>query len=554
MEALEAACPNVRLIVLETSAESLDIMKSCSYKLSRPLKKFHLLPLTKMDVRKVVSVYGSRIEYDETTVLNKIMSDIEVLNIHRTPMNCWTLLTVAEQNFQETPINRAQLLDQVLFVLFSIRDIPTYSARPDVKDCEHLLGAFCDWVIRNQRYEFSEAEFFEKAKAYCDEYYVELDCRWLYEILRKNKILVRTFDGDVRFGALFWVYYFAAKRMRYNEEFRNYILAEERYSMFPEIIEFYTGDSRGESGMLKILCDDLDITVGIMAKKLGVEKPLNPLKHLKWSGSDLDAEKAKKRLHDFVQDSDVPDYIKDQHSDATYNYLKPYDQSVEHYVEGASFHKFSQQLSALSRALRNSDFADSGVRKLAMTKVIQGWLEVAKVLFVLSPALAARGRMPFSDTIFCLGTGFEKITDTKEKFMALLTAIPMNVIRSTSDDIASQRNGRLFYAMLDSQIGELARHLIILYLINERPTGWDKRVRSYIREIPSRSFYQDDVIHALRLAIKYGYYDARTGVTMKNLLLESGSIFYNKAVARMSSDFVPKSQIGCDEISDKKKV
>jgi hypothetical protein len=77
-----------------------------------------------------------------------------VLNLHRTPLNCLTLLKVSEIDFDESPVNRSEMIKRVLFLLFNIDDVPTYKTRPDLKDCEYVLGYFCEHLIRDGAYSF----------------------------------------------------------------------------------------------------------------------------------------------------------------------------------------------------------------------------------------------------------------------------------------------------------------------------------------------------------------------------------------------------------------
>ncbi len=119
-------------------------------KINREFKELTLSALSRNSIRKVVSEYNIKKNLgDENTVLDKVLKDMAILNIHRTPLNCLTLLKISEKHFDESPVNRTKMIEMFLFVLFDLVELPTYKTKPDVKDCEHVLGFFCEELIRN---------------------------------------------------------------------------------------------------------------------------------------------------------------------------------------------------------------------------------------------------------------------------------------------------------------------------------------------------------------------------------------------------------------------
>lgn len=546
-EYLDSACPNARIILMQTNPEIISLPKQIHFRSKREFIPLQLLPLRKEDVRLIVTDFTKRLAYSQDEMLNKVLDEMEALNIHRTPMNCCTLLTVAEKSFHDSPINRAVMLDQVLFVLFNLHEIPSYSLKPDVKDCEFLLGALAEWLIREEKECFSEVEFFDHAKRYCESFMVDIDTRCLFDILVQNRILIKVRNTTYRFGALFWVYYFAAKRMEVAAEFKNYILSDRRYARFPDIVEFYTGLSRTHSDILSILCADLEQTKSAMDEKIGVKRNINPLAQLKWTGSEKDLTRMREQLSADVQNSNLPTEIKDRHADSTYKYLRPYDQSIDQYIESVSYHSFERQLQSLSRALRNSDFADVETRKRAMSLVMASWQEVAKILFIIAPALTTGGTAVFGGTRFLLDETWDDVrkrNDRQELFTKILMSIPMNVLSLVASDIASQKIAKLLYSVLDGSPSELVRHLIMRYLVAQRPNGWNQRVGAYVAQIGPRSFYQMDIKGALRAAMKYDYVPPYEFANLKQLYVESTSRFTNVPKDRIQKKVILDTKAG----------
>ena len=121
----------------------------------------YLWALSRNRIRELVERYVADIPHlDPTAVTHKIIKDIDSLNIFRTPQNCLLFLRLAEQAFDESPVNRTELIHRVLFLLFyQFDEIPTYASRPDLKDCEYVLGYFCEWMLKERRQSFTKHEF-----------------------------------------------------------------------------------------------------------------------------------------------------------------------------------------------------------------------------------------------------------------------------------------------------------------------------------------------------------------------------------------------------------
>lgn len=271
----------------------------------------YLLALQRKDVRKVVSIYNEEKNIgEEDVIMAKVVSDLEVLNIHRTPLNCFTLLTVLEKYFDESPVNRTIMLEKILFLLFDMENVPTYKSKPDVKDCEYILGRFCEEMIKNHSYYFSRDYFIKTLKDFCSNKLIELDIELLFDILFSNNIIAQ-YDNLYSFKYSYWIFYFAAQRMHHDKDFANYIFTENKYINFPELIEFYTGIDRNRDDALEILTKDINATCDIVQSKVGLPEKMNPYKFLTWNPSPERLEKVQAELGENVQNSKLPKDIKD---------------------------------------------------------------------------------------------------------------------------------------------------------------------------------------------------------------------------------------------------
>ncbi len=508
---------SIPMIVMQTIDPNNFLQEPPSENIDREFQCMYLLALPKTEIRKLVNSYNDYTYIaDEDKVLNKVISDLDTLNIHRTPMNCLTLLKVSEKYFDEKTINRSNMLEKVLFILFDLKEIPTYKTKPDLKDCEFVLGIFCEQILRNEKYEFTKNDFISFSQSICNKNYIDLDIHLLFDILYLNGIFVDDTE-EFSFRASYWLFYFAATRMHANSEFCNYIFSTGKYVNYPEIIEFYTGIDRRRTDALEILKKDIDQTSHEVLNKLGLPNHIDPYIKIEWNPSPASIEKAREEISENVQASKLPVQIKDQHSDASKNQLRPYNQGIRTILNEYSLAILMRKITASSRALRNSDYAQPMVKKELLESIFTAYEQVAKAIMILTPELAVNGRAAFGGQSFNLEGDFG---DTVEKRLnMILQQIPGNVVRFFKDDINSEKIGPLLIDRYSNEKIPLNKHVLILLLIHIRPLNWRATVESYIKSLPKNSYYLFDLMGQSRHLYFYDYITEKEIGEFKQLLL-----------------------------------
>ena len=161
--------------------------------IKRSFTNYYLLPLPKNELRSVVNSYAKNKELtdDSDTILEKVTKDLEILNLHRTVKNCLSVLRASSRIGSEySPINRTKLLETILSAIFEDYEIPTYNEKkPDIKDCNYVLGYFCQYLVEKNDFEFNESTFKTVLNSFCDENHFELDLSYLLNLLIDNSIL-----------------------------------------------------------------------------------------------------------------------------------------------------------------------------------------------------------------------------------------------------------------------------------------------------------------------------------------------------------------------------
>lgn len=544
------------IFVMQTIDDSKFLEDEEDIKINREFNVLHLLALPRKQIRKVVCEYNKSKDIgEEDIVLSKVVTDLDTLNIHRTPLNCITLLKVSEKHFDESPVNRTNMLEMVLFVLFNLEGIPTYKTKPDLKDCEYVLGCFCEELIKSDNYEFTREHFLKQIDKFCKEKLIDLDINIVFDVLNLNNIIVSR-DFNFNFRSSYWIFYFAAKRMHNDSNFADYIFSTKKYISFPEIIEFYTGIDRNRTDALKILTADMQETCNIVSGKVRLPENMNPFDHIKWKPTEEQIEKAQNEISENVINSGLPDSLKDQHADKTYNQIKPYNQSIQSIFEEYSLHNLMQKIKASSRALRNSDYVEPEIKKEMLTSILKGWEEISKVLLAMTPMLASKGEAAFEGASFTL---FGDFGDTfEERVNTIIQANPTNVVGYFKDDLYSSKIGPLIYEQFKNEKNSMIKHQLALLLIFTRPREWKKHIEEYIINIPKDSFYLYDSVNALRAKYRYDFltdleinetsYLIKMGLAKNHFGIKKPGI---DKIVKISNESLPKREFNVEDIEIK---
>ncbi len=482
-------------------------------------KKFNTLylwALPRNDIRKVVIDYNDKkFIGNENDVVDKIVADLEVLNIPRTALNCLTILKISEIGFDDSPVNRTEMLSRILSLLFNVDKIPRYKTRPDLKDTEYTLGYFCEIMIRENRYYFTRNDFLKNLNEFCTSMEIDLEIDTLFEILYQNNIITER-GNEFCFKFSYWVFYFAAQRMHKDKEFEDFILIDMNYSSYPELIEFYTGIERNSNEALFILTNDIKNTCDIVEKKCGLPDKFNIYNIAQWKPSEERIKQMDEELTEGVLKSNLPDAIKDEYADKSYNPSRPLNQNIHKILEEYSLLRLMKSVQACSKALRNSDYATPEIKHNLLKEILRSWEQLSKALLVLAPILSQQGHATLDGASFVLDDYFGSTNE--ERFNNIIALIPTNIVDWYKDDIFSKKMTSLLYNHISNEPSEFKRHLLNLLLINKRPKKWDTHIESYIISSNKNSFYLHDVYQSLKAEYKYSFASESNLKTMEKLL------------------------------------
>ena len=138
------------------------------------------------------------------------------------------------------------------------------------------------------------------------------------------------------------------------------------------------------------------------------------------------------------------------------------------------------------------------------------------MFFWLSPALADSGKASYDGLRIFLSDEF---TGTfKEKLKQIFLANPQNVVGRLKDYMSSKKICPILAENLKNNPSEIQKHFICLFLIFERPVGWDKVLFDYMNKLHVNSFYLGDINSCILHELEKGFITKNESTQIKVLL------------------------------------
>lgn len=488
--------PNIPIIILSNYHDNIVLEGLDSEESHEGFDQIFLRELNRKGLRRLVSDFNSLYEIaEENRVLERLDIDLVDLNIHRTPINCIQLLIAFLNDFEDRPINRSKVFKYVLKVIFDNPGNLFYGDTLDEENCGFIVGYFCEHLLRKNKESFTEEEFYKITRPFCEREYNPSNVSDLLQVLKNNQIVVG-FNGELRFRFSYWIYYFAAIRMKDSEEFKVYMLNDKHSLYYPEVIEFYTGiDGRAED-IVQMLINDLSTLSDIVHSKIGLSDDINPFKEIKWSLNETEKGMTQNQLELNIKESKISDEIKDIVADKNYDSIKPYTQTIDNYLEEYDVKNLMELIKSSSRALRNSEFIKPEHKKELLKNIAKAWKELMRALYLIAPVLAKNGFGGVGGARFKLTNDFPK--DFNECLKSIIIVMPSNLNIWFKDDLFSDKLRMLFREHRLEEEDQTVRHILALMEISARPQGWKESILTYMSKLNKNSFYLGNLYANLR--------------------------------------------------------
>lgn len=180
-----------------------------------------------------------------------------------TAMSVSLYLWSTENNTRE-PVNPSILLDiymEIILEKISVDNI--YVKTFDYENKANLLAFLAysihDELQNNPTYTLSKGHYITKIEDYIKDVvgFENIDAERVANYFIDRKIFVLR-DGNIEFAHACFYYFFLAKRMDNNPEFRDKVLRRENFFKYTRVIEYYSGLKRSDKQLLEFLYDEFE--------------------------------------------------------------------------------------------------------------------------------------------------------------------------------------------------------------------------------------------------------------------------------------------------------
>ena len=140
-----------------------------------------------------------------------------------------------------------------------------------------------------------------------------------------------------------------------------------------------------------------------------------------------------------------------------------------------------------------------------------------------------------------------------ERLIAVIAAIPWNIVSWYKDDIYSAKLASLIISKIDKPTNPIIRHLLMGVTITEQPDRWADTVRKYLSDTDRNSYYFGDTLDMLSFKWRFGAMSDQDAGYTKTLLLAGVAKLYsdsNRLELSNSKTINPKRALPEREVND----
>lgn len=485
----------IRVVLMSNIADTEVLAGIDTEESHRGFKLFYLRELSRSFVRVLVDAFNSLYRITDTDLLlERLLIDIEGLNEHRTPLNCIQLLMAYRSNFESHPVNRSRVLELVLDTIFKNSNTLYYNDVLNEKDCCNIMSVIAYELFKKDTDYFTWEEFNNCVEEALPLQYTESQRKDLLSTLASNQVLECS-DNSYRFHFVYWVYYFVAYRMYASNDCFEKMMVEGTHFYNADIVEFYTAIDDKSDKLVSIIVNKLDELVKHVNEKVG--RPFwNPYESLKWNQNETTKGKTTVQIESEIVASRLPDDLKDSVKDRDYDAVRPYNQPIRRVFDEYRVSNMMNLARSASRALRNCYLVDSKLMVMMRNAIYTAWVELFKVLILITPALAKTGYGGFGGANFKLEGNFSD--QFEECIKQIICAIPFNIINWYKEDFFSEKRVAMYFDAMQNDDNPVIRHLNARLIAECRPKNWRDMINSYIASVGRNTYYLYDIDNALR--------------------------------------------------------
>jgi predicted MPP superfamily phosphohydrolase len=347
-------------------------------------QKIYIHPYTKKHVRIMVQKWFRKSKSETEEIADNIMNLISRLHISRTPFVVSMLLLIFEKQGHYTPLNKAVLIENFIeTILEKVNITEKQFGGLDYRDKQYYLSYIAAKMLKKKETFFLRDELVEETRnffRYCfnDPNYLKGNILPFIDYFIQNGILLEN-NNEMHFKFKCFYEYFVAKRMIDDKSFYHYIMKEENYLDFVNVIDYLTGIQKNNIEVLSILenwMDKIYYTLNLDGIDLNLFETMN-------IGKTLLEEIPAGDIINRIKDAKLKDdELKDDEQAELLDLLNSSELPEEDRMQSDEFEeiktkmgmKFFSSITLFSRVLKNCQLIeDTDIKKYYLKKCVIYW-------------------------------------------------------------------------------------------------------------------------------------------------------------------------------------
>jgi predicted MPP superfamily phosphohydrolase len=361
--------------------------------------RLHIKPLRRQDMRSLVEKWDADHSFNRDDILERLINEIRSINLPVTAVNGTILLSIFENQANFKPINRAVLIEQFIETLLEKRSPAQFQRGSfDFTNKVHFLSHVARQMATKDQYLLEREELRLITRQYLDELGLIHDpSAMINEFIDARIFTVKT-CSRISFRYRAFLEYFIARAMQNKEEFRNWVLSEDRYLSYVNEIQYYAGLVRTDYDLLEMVAERFLKASDELFSEARPDP--NSVDHFTLPRSEDSSEDL--AAHAEAQINAPP--LTAEEKDALLDAELPHDPEKRQEVFRPAFKDngaaWLATLIVYSHVLKNLELIPDEKKKKHLARVLNGWAELMVASLWIVPKLATERRMKVNGVMY----------------------------------------------------------------------------------------------------------------------------------------------------------
>ena len=393
-----------------------------------------LCPLKRRQMRQLVTNFHSG--KDVETVLDRIQSEIQEINLPFTAANGSILMVIYEEQSGFRPINRSVLIEQFIDITLK-KGAAEQSSREtfDYRNKTDLLAHVAAWMAKNDQYIVDIEAVRDVMKGYIDRLGLKADLTVLLNEFFVSRLFVKKADGRLSFRYRAVLEYFIALQMINDSDFKEWVIDEARYLQFINEIQYFAGKLRNDAGLLRLIEGRFDAFLVKMEGDLG-KIDLQTISQLRLPRKEGDFSSIR-HLSEQLSNQPLSVDERDEELEADIPHDIENRQEVFRPAITNPGQQFLVTLMLYSGVLKNMELIDDTEKRRHLTKVWHGWGCFLHLSLHLASEIAIHRRIRIDGVLYEIAAPHGISNEALARLIAL--NLPMGVSRLISANLGTEK-------------------------------------------------------------------------------------------------------------------